>query len=212
MAKTLTEAASFDADITIPQDGEAATMTSLEPPLQKLTNRSKYLRDEVRPAGGAARTIVINIGLARDQEQTATRLWKFSDTVPLSLQTVSNLSELSIPLSMYLPSGATLTRVRAVVDPGVARATVGNRMRMDLDQHVHNFASPAAPTRTGIFSVRDDGTTNVQVIDSGVLAVAIDKSNKTYDLIFIGGNDSGTNIDSLYSVELQFTDPGPKSH
>jgi hypothetical protein len=56
MPKTLTETSNFDATISIPQDGDDANATTggtdrpIEDSLQKLTNRSKYLFDQI-PSG-----------------------------------------------------------------------------------------------------------------------------------------------------------------
>lgn len=53
MPKTLTETSSFDATMSIPQDGDPLVINTggsgrpLEDPLQKLTNRTKYLFDQI---------------------------------------------------------------------------------------------------------------------------------------------------------------------
>jgi hypothetical protein len=47
MAEILTETSSFDADVVVPQAGDARTAASVKSPIQKLTNRTKYLADHV---------------------------------------------------------------------------------------------------------------------------------------------------------------------
>lgn len=47
MSKILTETESFDADVTVPEGGDARTAPSVEAPFQKLTNRTRYLYEQL---------------------------------------------------------------------------------------------------------------------------------------------------------------------
>lgn len=61
MAKTLVESNEFTADITVPEGGDARTAASIEPAFQRLTNRSKFLKERIP---GVAASYRVEIPLA----------------------------------------------------------------------------------------------------------------------------------------------------
>lgn len=66
MAEVLTESSSFDANVVVPQPGDARTAASVKAPIQKLTNRTKWLQDTANNHDGllsALRTVAAyNVG------------------------------------------------------------------------------------------------------------------------------------------------------
>jgi hypothetical protein len=65
MPSILTENASFDAPVTVPSDGDAATVASIIDSLQALTNRSKYLQQLCEASGVKIVRSVANITALR---------------------------------------------------------------------------------------------------------------------------------------------------
>ena len=121
-----------------------------------------------------------------------------------------DFARLVMDLSALLPDGATLTQVEAIVTPGAARAGA-NRMNMFLSRQTPNFGTPAIPVALGpLFSVFDDTTGSVQVLDTGAMTEAI---NRTSDLVLqiIAGDDAGTNKDDVHAIRVSYDDPGPQN-
>lgn len=132
------------------------------------------------------------------------------------LQSQSDVAKLMLNLNLIIPTGGTLTRIRAMVNPGTARATAGNRMRIKVYDNQYNFSAvTVGGTGSGpLYETTDDGSTNLQVIDTGVISNAIDKTVNAGGgevLMVLAGNDAGTNQDLFYAVEITFTDPGPRN-
>lgn len=116
-----------------------------------------------------------------------------------------------LDLRAYVPHGAIVKRVKILVDPGIGRATVGNRISLQMQTRTLDFSTPAAGASSADFTlVRDDGTAGLQVLDSGAFTTTID-SVKTHEITVTAGNDAATNNDVFYGVELTFTDPGPRN-
>ena len=114
-------------------------------------------------------------------------------------------------LGPLLPTGAVLTGVDALVEPGAARATEPNRMRLRVFRADYS-AWPSAPTRTQLGSDDfDDGTATLQVLSVSGLAEAIDRSAEALFVEIRAGNDAGTNADNLRGFRIHFTDPGPRN-
>lgn len=113
-------------------------------------------------------------------------------------------------LGRYLPHGAVLTRVKALVTPGAAR--VGTfKMSLQMRTRVLNFTSPAAPAASvDLAAVFDDGNATLQVIDSGALTVTI-ASQSIHELTVTAGNTGAASPDTFYGLQLQFDDPGPRN-
>jgi hypothetical protein len=213
MPETLTESASFDATIVVPVDGENATMATVKAFVQKLVNRSKYLKELLEPTSPTARTVYVDP--SECMTPPLTNDWSFSISGGYYAQTESNGAYIVVPLkSGLVPSGATLTSVRALVKPGAARAG-GSRMTIRAYRGNHDFTTPAVSTSTGLggATVEDNGTTNVQVIGQTGLSEAIDHTEqKTWSILIVGGSDAGTNKDRVYAIEVGYTDPGPRNY
>jgi len=118
-------------------------------------------------------------------------------------------------ISRYLPVGGLLTSIDVMVRPGIARATVGNRITVDMARQTPDWGTPAVPLAVGpIFTATDDGTTNVQVISSGALPSGIfDNVSRSSQIVLRirAGNDAGTNKDDIHSIRLSYTVNGPNA-
>lgn len=130
----------------------------------------------------------------------------------------SNEARILIPLD-FLPDGAVVTAVRLLVDPGVARATVANRMRLDVHRQDVTWGSAtiggtvALGNETNGHAV-DDGTTNQQeiIIDAFDETLTISKATGRLHYIFVqAGNDAGSNRDDVLALRVDWTDPGPRN-
>lgn len=117
----------------------------------------------------------------------------------------------SVEISRFIPGGATITGVRALVKPGAARAVKttasgdNGRMWIGLLSYAPNYSSsPGSPSY--VATEEDDGTTNAQAISLGTLSFGLVRSSTTLQLLIWGGDDAGTNLDRVYGVEVTFTD------
>lgn len=104
----------------------------------------------------------------------------------------------SIPISAYLPSGATLTKVEIGVDPGTAQATAADRVKAGV---VHGGS-----TVTGTA----DATANDQTITINT-SIAIDRSATPAYVYVTSSQGANTTPDRWKTLALTFTDPGPRN-
>lgn len=135
----------------------------------------------------------------------------------IGLQSQTDFAKLMLNLNEFVPSGATVTRIRALWDPGAARAGAGDRMRFKVYDNLYNFTavSVGGAGSGPLYETTDDGTANLQVRTSGVIAQAVNKNAVAGGgevLMVVAGNDAGTNKDLFYAVEIEFTDPGPRNY
>lgn len=226
MASVLTETSTFTATVTVPDDGDPLDAASVVPlAFQALTNRTRKLVDRCTGVAGTGEFVY-------DSPKVRTRIIPASMLLPSSsqianvpgwyfqlgrqLSTTVNFPRLIVPIGAWLPDGATFRRIRALVAPGIARATVGDRMQLVVTRVTSiNFGDPigSPPVYTDIVTQADDGTVNRQVISSGFVTESIDKAAGGLQIqaYVQGGVDSGTNRDDVEAVEIQFEDPGPFS-
>ena len=124
----------------------------------------------------------------------------------------------------WLPEGASVTRLRAWVDPGAARGVVGDRMNLEVISHLFedptsggSGAGTSFVAESKLLDIVDDGTSDLQVIDSGVLGtpIAIGKQwfvggtgTQVRDrfIRLLSGGTAGT--DRLHLIEIYYDDPG----
>jgi hypothetical protein len=117
----------------------------------------------------------------------------------------------TLQFPLILPVGAIVTRLRIGVDPGAARAG-NNRMGLELWRLTPNTTTGARSVTQVGTTARDDTTTNNQV-------VTLDLSGTPYTVLttecihvgVVAGNTASSSNDVLYWVEVQYTDPGPRS-
>jgi len=203
MPKFLTEADAWEAEgtVVVPTDGDVRNAASVELAFQQLTNRTLYLYNYV-DGGAESRVLILSIFQSFFDQSD----WSINGGS--SLGNISASVELYVPLNRIVPVGATVTRCRAMVNPGAARG-VGDRMELSLVERVPDFA--AVPsfsiTESTIDSEEDDGTSNVQMIDvSGLSYVMAPASHATLQLA--AGNGTG---DLVYAFEVSYDGAGPRS-
>jgi hypothetical protein len=118
----------------------------------------------------------------------------------------------SLHLNSVLPQGAIVTRVRAIVLPGAARATQADRMFLEIDRIDYDFGA-STDSRTIVFSGTpswDDGTATQQTISTGTISVTLDdKATEAHRLQVYSGATAAQ--DEVIGVEIQYTDPGPRN-
>lgn len=117
-----------------------------------------------------------------------------------------------VALSPRLPPEVTITSVRALLKPGGAHATTTDRTAFNVREFdfASAFASPAAPASSllGLAGVvRDDGTTNYQVVAMSGVPFTL-TAGKVFAAMV---HASLTGGDIIYGLEVTFDDPGPRN-
>jgi hypothetical protein len=124
-----------------------------------------------------------------------------------------------IPLD-WLPDGAVITAVHAIVLPGAARAAVADRMWLDVQRQTTTWGTATVGGLTTLGNETngeqvDDGTANAQVmtIDQFTETVTINKAGGVVHYIFVkSGDDAGAhNADAVRSLRVDWNDPGPRN-
>ena len=111
---------------------------------------------------------------------------------------------------IFLPAGSIITTIRAVVDPGAARAGA-NRMSCSLVKRT-SMSSGGSPSY-GSTSVVSTNTDNAGAL---IQVITLSAINETVagDPLYIGiaaGNDAGVSNDTVGLIEIEYTDAGPKN-
>lgn len=136
-----------------------------------------------------------------------------------TLRSNTHRARLIVPLEILVPPGATVTRIKAIVQPGAGRSAMSadagdnGRMFAATFQQVMSFGSPPSfsSSRDSFSDDEQDGTTDPQVLDSGTVAYGIVKGGTSYVYAITAGSDSGTNRDTVAAVEITYTDYGPRN-
>lgn len=133
--------------------------------------------------------------------------------IKTSMKSQADFVSMYLNLGKVLPANATITRIRVLVKPGSARATSGNRVAAQLVHTTPAFTGTEAyPDETQVGTWRDDGTTDVQSIDSGVISLAVGTAGRLPLLIVSSGNDGGVHVkDTAYAVHISYDDTGPRN-
>jgi hypothetical protein len=172
--------------------------------IQKWAEYFEDVIDATRDTNGISRQIDVPASAFTQLSSAGVFQWGLFNTAAV-LQSAVNTGVTAVGLARYMPHGGILTGVQVLVNPGVARATVGNRAQT-LD-----WVTPASPGLVTIGADQtDNGTTNIQVVAWGTLSLAL-TSAQAIVLEVTAGNDAGTNTDSVHGVRLTFTDPGPRN-
>lgn len=134
--------------------------------------------------------------------------WVFDDsTYDMAAQSRDNAGVLHYSL-VTIPDGATITSLRASVQPAAARATVANRMELSFSSRQVLEDAPSTTNNHG--SATDDGAVGFQGISLSSLNVQIDKaSGYAYRVKIKAGNDGGTNSDIFLGLWVTYSEPGP---
>lgn len=208
MPKNLTESSTFPSIVTVPVDADPADAASVEVPFQALADRTRFLRDYCTDQGVQlpaallwgrylhAASIVVN----------DPAVWARSQN---RIVGSSDFTAGYFDLTPLLPRNASIARLRALVDPGVARAGESNRMRLRLLRTSYgiSFGSPAE-SELEIAAARDDGTADLQWIEidlvagAGVEPVA---GGATWIAEVRTGVDASMNADAIHALYVEFT-------
>lgn len=212
----------FTDPITAPAGADPANAASVVDPIQKLANRTRYLKNEhdrvagyVGGANGSGewvydsprlRSVLLPLATGNAGESG----WLFSTISGLWTSAADN-KRLMFPLP--LPHGAELVDLFAFVTPGTARATPSDRVRIGFTRNVLSNTLPPAPGAADIqLGGTDDGTTNPQVIVfTPASPIVVDKhgAESTYNG-WVDSGDTGSG-DSLWGFGMTFLDPGPRN-
>lgn len=117
---------------------------------------------------------------------------------------VVNSGQLSFPID--IPSGCTLTQVRALVDPGNALT-----MTLQLIRTTTNFTTPLASVTTVLETVNSDGTTALQLLDTGPISYSVTHTTRDFMARVTATSNGGSVIDLCYGIEITYDDPGPRN-
>lgn len=139
-----------------------------------------------------------------------------SPTEGFALQSQQIFARWFCSLSERLPEGATVTEIRAYVEPGSAYGG-GDEMELSWFEQTTDYdAGAVVPTFDGPNDATvDDGSTDPQVLEITGLNIVIDRPGSTgapadtYAVQVIGGNGTG---DRLYGIEIVWEDPGPRNY
>jgi hypothetical protein len=199
MAHNLTETDTYTANVSVPDGADNRTAASVETPFQALTNRAKYLYTRLTKLSGFYSDGTYQLDLSHGVSTClADPAWFWVDTLWYAN---GDSQYLTIPIdSSVLPHGATLTGFAARVNPGVARATTGNRVQFAA--YKISSAGVWAIIGTGTY---DDGTTTEQTVTKAGLTEVIDRNSYSYALRVTSGNDGSANHDTVLAASIART-------
>lgn len=226
MPKNIVEDGIWDTNISVPVDADPRNALSVEVPYQSLTDRTLNLAGRVGGPGAGTSEWLYEDGprvrveqypaaIMTPQQNVGTGVvdggWNFptAGAAPPA-QGREYLSKnigqiLSFEIGARVQAhGCTLTRVRAVVRPGAARATLSDRMRLHLVSSTNLFGTPvyAGP----LDEDEDDGTAASQILDTGVISRAL-FTNAGMTVVIKSGLTAG--VDAVTALELTWSEPGP---
>jgi hypothetical protein len=222
MSKTLVETTTYDVDVDVPEGGDARSNAAeaVEALAQALANRTNYLKSRVDLFEALIGTVTvtklvpITPAAARHTGGSPSAPHWFIDSEAAGSAMVVAVSSvdsgiLSIDITDAFPLGATLTQVRAVVLPGAARATSGNRMQVTPKTHL--LQSTPAFVGGAATAVADSGAASLQFVTCAIGSDArfVHTLDRTYRVDVAAGNDGGTNFDKVYALEITYSITGP---
>ena len=186
MPANITDVDAFTSPIVVPLASEAAELGPLVTAYQSLANRTRYLYNiVVEPV-----TIAFSVSPFAGTWETG---WTIGNTV---LQGTSDSAIQELPLD-FLPDGAVLKRVRALVTPGA------NTMSLGLRTRTMDFATPAAGSNTVVETVTTSGTA-IQVLTTSELTETIDRAaGKYYSARLTANSAAGSSLDILYGWQIE---------
>lgn len=118
---------------------------------------------------------------------------------------------LSLP---RFPAGGTLSEFKALIKPGIAQASNGNRISLALyELQGIDFDTPTAATASRIngTSDYDDGSTDLQTVELSELDDHEFTGEPLYLVVGSGNGASGV-ADNIYGFEITWKDPGPRNY
>lgn len=182
----------FRADGT---DGKTAQQSGLR------ISDAKYLEWIAQPSRTVWRTFT---RATPEMTSAGVPAWWFDASVKLWKSRV-NVAKIFRDIRGEVPAAAVITDIAVAVIPGAARATVGDRIKVDLysDGSLHASAT-------------DDGTTSAQSISlsSSTSPAWVDLTQTAQggvELEITSGSTGAASQDRLLAFGIQFDDPGPRN-
>jgi len=218
MPQNIVDVDTFTDPVSAPADGDALNAASINTTaVQALANRTRNLANRTGGASGtgewtyedAPRTREVIIGSRHGNGEPG---WTYNLIDRATCST--NGHDLFIDLEAFLPTGAVLKKVEALVKPGTSQSS-SNRMELSVWKTAMGaaFTAPADPSDTQIGSTdEDDGSNNYQLLSIGTVTETIDKSVSAYVAHMHASQGAGTTPDWYFALRLTFEDQGPRNH
>ncbi len=199
MSTILTDVDAWAASIVAPADGDNRNAASVVTPLQSLTNRTFNLRNLIYAATPVTVVRFVGAGYQSTADASGSAAgWVHNDASPtVAFSTGATTAKRHLSFDHMLPNGATITQVRARVDPAGAQGST-NRMSAQV------FVGDITGTQYSSAVTYDDGTSSAQWITISGLSIVVDKTQRTYGVAV--RNNAVTYIgDTFYGAEITFT-------
>lgn len=187
MPANLTDANAFTTPVQVPAGSDPRALTYLLTAFQALANRTHYLNKLANDV--TERTFVVSPFAA-----TWDSGWTLSGSSTLTA--TSNSAFLTLPLD-FLPNGAVLKRVRALVTPGA------NTMSMNIYSRTLDFVTPGSGSNTSIeLGITSSGTA-LQVLTTSALSETIARgSGKNHFAYLTANSGAGASNDTLFGFQI----------
>ena len=238
MASTVTESPVYGATVTVPDDADtlnAASVTAAGVGFQELANRTANLAARCGGDVGVPAEFTYLDAAGSPQAKTRVRIvspynfghsdiagaggegW-FGLSGGVGVRTLKNRAELILDLNRIVPDFGVVTLVRALIQPGAARAAQtsvpgdNGRMWMGLYRVAPNFGVPAVPSSPSLIGgVEDGGTAGPETMSTGTISQTIAKASNYLYLRLTAGNTAGASPDDVYAFEITYDDNGPQN-
>lgn len=215
--KTLTETSTFTADVDVPEDiVDNVTGSTVETGFQALANRTAYLKavaDDLDPRIAAdewtyptpkTRVLLLPVSASLgESDSSGTPEWStVLETMSSAISQGANVRRWWRPV---LPAGATITKVRALVNPGAAN-TGGDRMYLQVARFTVSGTTVSSAFSVGPYY--DNESTGDQWIDSGTIELFVIAGTFIEATVRSANEASG---DRVRLLEITYSDPGPRN-
>jgi hypothetical protein len=235
MPTNITPAGVFTDPVTRPTGGDVRNSASVQQPLQALTDRTDFLVLQLGGPDGdgewtykdGPRTRIIAVslfdllddGVVRGDAPFWSRpaVWNGSDYFVRSLG--GDRPKAVVPISKYLRDGMTLESVRMLCEPGdvpSSHPTMSVGLYYAAPTLDPSGVAVPAPVGVGSLQASSGDALQVVVLDTGSHAVVRYKSvsnrSRDYYLLITGTDSTGGgagDLDTIYGLGLEVTDPGP---
>lgn len=186
MPTNITDVNAFTTPVQAPAGSDDADLTYVLTALQALANRTHYLNKLANDV--TERTFVVSPHQAK-----MTTGWTRGNT---SLTSVANNAPLYLDLD-FLPNGAVLKHVRALVTPGA------NTMGMEVRNRTLDFITPGSGSDIGVeLGITTSGTA-LQVLTTSLLSETINRSGgKNYVAVITANSGAGASNDTLWGFQI----------
>jgi hypothetical protein len=172
--------------------------------------------EETESIPAATKTLVISAASFTPDRVSGSDNWRSTGQSGLISNATNAPNWILFSTNTALPPGSIITRVRAIVTPGAVRATEADRMFIEIRRMDFAFdAGPPTEAGTAVFAPsgatgRDDGTTATQTISTGAVSITLDdQGTEDHEVRIYNGSTAGN--DAVLAVEIQYTNPGPRS-